>query len=385
MARVLIVDDEKSIRVTLQAFLAEAGHAVCVAEDADTAEALLSRDAFDVVVSDIVLPRRNGMDLLRAIRAAAPHVQVVMMTGEPTVETAAETVRAGAADYLCKPIGKNAILRVVGNAAKVKALDDERRRLESINREHVAQLECQNAELHRAAQFREEVERITRHDLKSPLNVVIAMPEVMLRAGGIDADQSDRLRIIQDAGRKMLNMINLSLDIFRMEQGMYKLQPQPVDLLAVLKEVVSHQEPLAKTLQVLCVIQCEAPQSDPVGQFTISGERLLCYSMLGNLVKNAIEASPKGATVRIDLAASRGREVRIRNRGAVPPSIRDRFFGKYVTCGKTHGVGLGTYSARLMAAAQGGAVRLDCSEEDATTIVVSFPEPTGALVAERRG
>ena len=141
MYRVLIVDDEKSIRVSLKEFLLAAGYKVDVAADAPAALRLLSDCPFDIVVSDIVLPGINGIELLQAIRGATPFAQVVMITGEPTVDTAAAALRSGAFDYLTKPVGKNAILRVVGNAAKVKALDDERRRLEAENLRYQAGLE----------------------------------------------------------------------------------------------------------------------------------------------------------------------------------------------------------------------------------------------------
>jgi len=151
MTKVLVVDDEKSIRVTLREFLSKEGYDVETAEDAQVAKEALAKGGFDVVVTDIILPRVTGVELLQTIRAAAPHVQVIMMTGEPTVDTATESLRAGAFDYLFKPFTKEAILRTVANAAKVKALDDERRRLEEENRryqEHLEQLvEEQTADL----------------------------------------------------------------------------------------------------------------------------------------------------------------------------------------------------------------------------------------------
>ncbi|MHB1309818.1 MAG: hybrid sensor histidine kinase/response regulator [Limisphaerales bacterium] len=141
MPKILIVDDEKSIRRTLAEFLRAEGHEVHEAEDADVALRHLSDVEYDVVVTDIILPRVTGVELLRRIQATAPHVQVVMMTGEPTVETAAESLRMGAADYLFKPITKAAIIRVVANAAKLKALDDTKRHLEAENRAHQENLE----------------------------------------------------------------------------------------------------------------------------------------------------------------------------------------------------------------------------------------------------
>jgi PAS domain S-box-containing protein len=125
MGKILVVDDEESIRITLSAFLTKDNHDVQVAEDADQAIELFGKTDFDIVVSDIILPRMTGVDLLKAIRKISPYVQVIMMTGRPTAETASESLRAGAFDYLYKPIRKDAILKTVRNALKVKILEDQ--------------------------------------------------------------------------------------------------------------------------------------------------------------------------------------------------------------------------------------------------------------------
>jgi len=141
MARVLVVDDEKSIRFTLSEMLRREGYDVEAAEDADEALRRLAEKSADVIVTDIILPRMNGVQLLKAVRRFDPYVQVIMMTGEPTVETAAETLRAGASDYLMKPVTKEAILRSVRHAAEIKVLDDERRRLSEENKRYQEDLE----------------------------------------------------------------------------------------------------------------------------------------------------------------------------------------------------------------------------------------------------
>ena len=141
MARVLIVDDEKSIRNTVSEFLRLGGYEVQAAEDADAAGALMQAQVFDVVVTDIILPRVSGVTLLQRIKERAPDIQVIMMTGEPTVDTAVEAVRAGAYDYLSKPTGKRELLAVVGQAAQVKALLDDKHRLEADNRRYQEDLE----------------------------------------------------------------------------------------------------------------------------------------------------------------------------------------------------------------------------------------------------
>lgn len=141
MTRVLVVDDEKSIRITLREFLRDANYEVAVAENAEDALRLLASTHFHVVVSDIIMPRVTGVKLLESIKSSSPHVQVVLITGEPTVETSAAAVRAGAFDYLSKPVRKDRLLRVVANAAAIALLEADKQRLEQDNRRYRGDLE----------------------------------------------------------------------------------------------------------------------------------------------------------------------------------------------------------------------------------------------------
>ena len=133
MPKVLIVDDERSIRETLGEFVRENGHEVFVAGDVEEAIGIVKASIPDVVVSDIVLPGADGIALLDRIDAIAPDIQVIMITGEPTVETAADAVRQGAFDYLAKPVSRAEIQAVVESALRVKRMADERKRLAEEN------------------------------------------------------------------------------------------------------------------------------------------------------------------------------------------------------------------------------------------------------------
>jgi signal transduction histidine kinase/DNA-binding response OmpR family regulator len=141
MGNILVVDDEPSIRITVKAFLEVDGHAVETAEDADSAMAVFECRPVDVILTDIILPKTSGVDLLRRIRERSADVQVIMMTGEPTLDTASESLRLGAVDYLQKPVGKNEILKAVRNALVVKHLRDEKLRLERENQNYMTRLE----------------------------------------------------------------------------------------------------------------------------------------------------------------------------------------------------------------------------------------------------
>ncbi|MDW7658807.1 MAG: response regulator [Bacillota bacterium] len=141
MSIVLIVDDEKSIRETFKAFILSEGHQVQIACDVKTALALMRQEPPDLIITDIIMPRISGMDFLNQIKKINPDVPVIVMTGEPTVETAQQSVSSGAFDYLMKPINKMTLLAAVSKALEHKRLLDVKKDLEEENRIHREQLE----------------------------------------------------------------------------------------------------------------------------------------------------------------------------------------------------------------------------------------------------
>ncbi len=121
---------------------------------------MLEKISFDAIVCDIVLPDASGLVLLEEVRRRFLLVPFILMTGLPTVETAASAVRAGAFDYLSKPIDREAFLRVVGNAVRLKSLEEERRALAEQIREYAQQLEQKVEE--RTRELRESEARYRR-------------------------------------------------------------------------------------------------------------------------------------------------------------------------------------------------------------------------------
>ncbi len=165
MGNILVVDDERSIRITAKAFLEADGHTVATAEDADSALAALREMTMDVILTDIIMPRLSGVELLRQVREISSDVQVIMMTGEPTLETASESLRLGAVDYLQKPVGKTEILKAVRNALRVKDLNDEKHRLEAENKNYLNHLEQLVAERTHALAASEAALRLRAEEL----------------------------------------------------------------------------------------------------------------------------------------------------------------------------------------------------------------------------
>jgi two-component system response regulator PilR (NtrC family) len=127
MASILVVDDEQSMRELLQILLGSAGHEVAVEADAAGALVRLQSGTFDLVVSDLRLGRGSGLDILRAVKTAAPATEVVMVTAFATTENAIQAMKLGAYDYVLKPFKVEELKLVVEKALEHRALVAENR------------------------------------------------------------------------------------------------------------------------------------------------------------------------------------------------------------------------------------------------------------------
>jgi two-component system, NtrC family, response regulator HydG len=141
-SRILIVDDEESLRVTFDLFLSREGFGP-IRTAATFHEAILAieEDTFDLIISDIVLEGASGTDFLREVRENGVDCPVVMITGFPNLDTAAEAVRLGAFDYLAKPVNKDTLLKFTRQALKHYALQKEKMLLEIENERYRQYLE----------------------------------------------------------------------------------------------------------------------------------------------------------------------------------------------------------------------------------------------------
>lgn len=222
--------------------------------------------------------------------------------------------------------------------------------------------------------LREHVERITRHDLKTPLMGVIWGARTLHAADNLDSEQQKIVERIEAAGNTMLSMINKSLDLYKMEQGTYAVQASPVDIRELVDRIVS--ESSGEETPEVTVNFSGRPMSAK-DYFYVLGEESLLYTMLGNLLLNAFEAAGKRGVVTVNLHSGDSNIIEIHNPGAVPPEVRATFFEKYSTAGKAFGTGLGTYSARLVARTHGGDITMQTSDTEGTTVTVTLPQRPG--------
>jgi two-component system NtrC family response regulator len=127
--RILVVEDDPGLRFTMTDALEEAGFAVVGAGDGTEAIRVLAAETFDVVLTDLRLPGRDGLEILRVARTVNPAPSVITMTGHGSIESAVAAMKLGAADYLTKPFSIEEFLVMLKKVLRVRSLEEENRDL----------------------------------------------------------------------------------------------------------------------------------------------------------------------------------------------------------------------------------------------------------------
>jgi len=122
---ILVVDDEESMRESLAAWLEKAGHDVALAPSGERALEILGKQPCDLALVDIKMPGMDGHELLRRIKEDHPRVMVVMITAYGSIESAVESMKQGASDYLLKPFDPEHLMLLIEKLAKQKEIMDE--------------------------------------------------------------------------------------------------------------------------------------------------------------------------------------------------------------------------------------------------------------------
>lgn len=232
------------------------------------------------------------------------------------------------------------------------------------------------SERKRIEKLKQDVERVIRHDIKTPLVGLQALAQIAFE-NGHDATPLEMYQSVLRSIRQVANLLDSTEKIARMENGGYTPESEWFDLRETFRSILMTLEGELSSYKVSMVLENDINPELGRENLLLHGEEYLIEDMLTNLIKNAVEASPEGSEVHVYCRHEDGQmHIDIRNHGAVPLAFRPRFFEKYASEGKAHGTGLGTHSARLIARAHGGDISMEASNaENFTTVRVRLPCP----------
>jgi len=396
-ARLLVVDDEESIVLTISEVLRLEGHEVDVAMSGAEAVWKLRREEFDLILTDLHMEEGDGLSVLQEARRRAPLTITIVLTGYANVETAISALRHGAYDYLLKPCNidemKLTVRRGLDHRRLMLAEREARANLEELNRELERRVEERTAELVRVNQELSEANRAKdvflatlSHELRTPLTPVLGWVNLLRAGGGAAPDPNmlaQGLDAIERNARLQARLVDDLLDISRIVSGKLRIDWEPTDLCAVVGAAVESVRPEAAARRVEVTFeQTDCP-------LVVHGAPVRLQQIASNLLANAVKFTPDGGRVRASVSRARG-EVRLvvsdTGIGIAPeflPHVFDRFRQADGTTTRAYGgLGLGLAIVRALAELHGGTVTAESEGEGrGATFTVTLPCPSVAEAA----
>ncbi|HEV8368580.1 MAG TPA: response regulator [Pyrinomonadaceae bacterium] len=359
-ARLLVVDDEESLRITTAAILEKEGYIVDTASSGDEAISLLQKLDYDLVLTDLHMEGGDGLSVLCEIRRQAPLTISVVLTGFASVESAIAALQEGAYDYLVKPCDidnmRHTIRRGVDHRRLMLAEQKARADLKQLNRdleqrieERTAQLTKANEELADANRAKDVFLATLSHELRTPLTPVVGWIK-LLRSASLDTKGvAQALDAIERNAWLQSRLIDDLLDTSRIATGKLHFEPRPTDLNAAVCAALDTVKASAASRSINLSVQL-SPKP-----LIVIGEPVRLQQIAWNLISNAIKFTEPGGSVTVT-TENNGNEAMLivedTGIGISPeflPHVFDRFRQADGSTSRVHGgLGLGLAIAHAL-------------------------------------
>jgi signal transduction histidine kinase len=356
--RILVVDDEEVVRNICSLSLRKLDCVVEEAENGIRAIEKMRAQPAEIVITDLKMPAMGGMELLETLKRDWPFVEVVIMTGFATIESAIEAMKKGAYDFILKPLKADQIRMVVEKCRQKIALSKENE-----------ELRIANQKLREVEEMKNKFIAITSHELRTPVTHLKGYLSILSEDASelSERERAECMEVIHRALDDLEEIVVNMYDVLNLEQPSHELQKDRVDIHDMIRQVVSEFRLTTRKRNLHLAFE---PAGD---ELQVMADRLRLKTMLAELVQNAIKFTPDGGTITIRT----GKEspyctISVIDTGVgIPPEEQGRIFEKFYevqnsdlhSSSKTGfmggGIGLGLALARSIAEAHGGGIRVE--------------------------
>ena len=364
--RVLIVDDEEDLRYVYTRQLRGDGYLLDTAADGEEAIEKIRTNEYAVILTDMRMPRKDGLAVIAAAREHLPDAEIIVLTGHGSLENALQAFKAGNIfEYLLKPLDDIGVL----NTVVARAI--ERRNLRKHNRELFEQLQRAYEELRQKSEMLIQNEKMSAigvlaagvaHELNNPLTAVVGFAQMIaekLKASRPANWNDTEYERAQQALENLVQGAHRARDIvgslLRFARATKPDARTLVDINQTLRDAFVFTEHLLLRHGIMLEKHL-APELPPVW-----GNAARLQHVFTNLIINAQQATPSGGTVRVLTERAeqpKGVWVHVEDTGeGIPPDALEQIFEPFYTR-KEHGTGLGLSIAKQIIEEHGGEIRV---------------------------
>ncbi len=324
--KILVVDDEPLITNLFEASLREEGYLTEIADNGKKAMERFLYGDFNIVITDINMPEMDGRSLLDNLKSVKPDVIVIVITGYPSVDSAIESMRLGAYDYITKPIDPDTVINVIKRAWDKQSLELQKADLLKRLQEANLRLTEANESLKELDQLKSHFISTVSHELRTPITSIKGSIGLILNntIGSVDDDTKELLNICYKNTDRLIRLINNLLDIQKIEAGRFELNRENTDIRRLVEECATALKPFAMEFNVsLC---SELPDNKIIA----FADKDRISQVIYNLISNGVKFS-KGGRVVITVGNT-GQEVHVMVSDTGPGIPHDKFdeiFGRF--------------------------------------------------------
>ena len=356
--KILVVDDENSIREALTIFFDGEGYEASQATDGVDALGKIEKNDFDIIICDIRMDRMDGVGLIKKLKERGKNIPVIFITAYPELNSALEALRHGVAEYIIKPFDMRKLNEKVNSVLK--------------NAESGAYRE--EAVMEKIEEKKKEFLSRFSGELYSPLKPMAAYVQLLIKEefGSVSARQMEVLKKIQKSNSKMKMLVDDLVLLFRIENMEEPLEQAEHNLNDLVNEIIGEQRDLLKERNH----DLEITIYDEIESITCDREKI--KRVLSHLLDNAAKFSVEGGKIHLLI-----RRYRFNYSPYIKISVKDeseklrgpdkkvvfRWFYEVNKAGDlpdmsgVSGLGIGLTLARLIVGAHGGKIWLDNSED----------------------
>lgn len=282
---ILLVEDEEIIRLMFQQTFESWGFKVDVAENGKDALEMCHQKKYQIVVTDLNMPVMDGMELLKRLKSKWPNIEVMVITGYATIESAIEAMKLGAYDFILKPVNFDHVQFTMNKCySKIRA--------EAENQE----LRQANMQLLELNEMKDKFLYITNHEIRTPLTIIKGYIDVLKNlVQNPDEELSETMEILDETTEELNELVDRMHLLEALEHGKIMAKNELVDLKIVLTKVYREVAKLFKQRQIeLKVVVDKKP-------LFIRGDYRQIQLVMRELLQNALKFTPDRGNVMVRL------------------------------------------------------------------------------------
>lgn len=373
-AKILVIEDEALVRQSYDDMLSFFGYQVESVPNGREGMSKITKNDYDIVVTDLNMPEMNGLEVLKYIKKKKPYIEVIVITGYATLENAIEAMKVGAYDYFAKPIDIEHVRIVLSKCIKQIQSRRENEELRSLTQS-----------LKDLNELKDKFITITNHELRTPVTVLKGYIELIdyYLEDNRNKEINEAIEIVTETMRELVSIVEQMHDISSFDYGKKNMVESGIDIDNILQIISKEMKILFEGRKIKFTTNL---QSDGI---IIKGDDGKIKRSLRELLQNALKFTPEGGAVSLESSiASENKKlvVKVRDNGVgIPKDKLDLVFEPFYEVqniinhmtSKTEfmggGIGLGLTLAREVFESHKGELLIESEEKKGSTFTVVLP------------